>query len=776
MRRSGMRTLSIGAATVILVVLVLWGFPAGMAGFAPHASAGPSTSHGANLAGPNAHLRAAATPPNGCDLWGPVPNAGCNVATAGTYHYNGGASSGTTLTLSTASTWVGHSVTATGAGYTAGTGIGIFWNATLFPTYPMWLATCAVTAGGAIGSGCTFNVPSAPAGSNPVTADDGIGAYATAAFTVTSALYLTPSSGHVGSAVSAWGYGFGASLATLHVTWTSPATSLCTAVATGAHGAGGACAFSVPPGASLGPNTLAATDGTHAAANSPVFTIVPPSVALASPSGAVGSTDTATGTNWTSSTPALDHYVTLSMGPTGIVLCSVAIDASGNFSCPVTIPAAVHGSHALTATDAYGGSATTTFFVNASASLSPTSGFSGSTATLSGWGFDGLSSITPTWSPVPTTLCTVNSTNVGSFSCSITIPAGAQAAHSILVKDAAGNNATVSFGLSPTVAIGFTNTFGLYMMTPLTLSWTITTSATISTSTTTMWVLVRDLGSSACAAPPCNVLNLSLSGMIVTGQTGYSVTLYDSNLSSQHSAYRTLPFDTEFSIGVFVHITSAGVSNGAGATQNVYVQTTHPGAGLISPDPTVGIPTGNVTVVVNYSGDFVTGATVNIYNPGGTLVFTSGVAAAGKGPHTGYAATAWHPTQPGRYTATVNLSGPYGATGTGFVLNVIAVGSTVYVNSTSYQNQSLIHGLGQAATGTLLLVVGLVIGLAVALLMGRMMWAGKGPAGSPQPWSGSPGATPPKDKTMMNECPTCHQQFGSAAELADHAKKAHGDL
>ena len=510
----------------------------------------------------------------------------------------------------------------------------------------------------------------------------------------------------------------------------------------------------------------------------------PPQVVLTPTSGTVGSMVTVSGTNFTASTNTSPRYVTVTFGPNGEFLCDAATDLVGNFSCDFAVPEAVHGPHNVTATDVLGLTTAANFSVNASASLTPTSGLPGDSATVTGTGFAGNDSIKVTWSPIPNALCTVNSTNVGSFSCDITIPASSQSVHTITVQDTGGNSTTLTFGLAPTVSVQFTNHFDLYMAVPVTLDWTITSSASITTTDTDMSLVVSDLGSSACpyivlnglnqpvgtVAPPCVVTTISLDYLLQNGTTGYSTTLSLANLTVDHYNGGNLPFNTEYGIAVEVTVTDNGVAETGGATQNVYLQTYLPSAGLVAPSPLSAASTGNITVAVNYSGDFVTGAKVSIFNATNLLVFTSGVATAGAGAHVGYATTPWLASVAGSYSAVINLTGPFGFALFTVPLKIVPAGVTVYINGTTYHNDTLFKGLAASTTATILLVVGVIVGLVVALLLGRMVWANAKPS-SPQPWSS---ASSDKSKLKPNECPACHQQFASETELADHTKKEHG--
>ncbi|HEV2167256.1 MAG TPA: hypothetical protein VGS23_09840, partial [Thermoplasmata archaeon] len=496
------------------------------------------------------------------------------------------------------------------------------------------------------------------------------------------------------------------------------------------------------------------------------------------------------------------NAVTVTWAPGGWVLCNVATNATGAFVCGFTVPEGVGGAHAVKATDTVPNAATATLTVKSLVTLSPTEGLAGSPAAVSVTGFAGNSNTSFIWAPTSSQLCKQNTSAFGSLKCAFAVPAAASlGTHVITVTDTASDSGTVTFTVAavpPTVSVVLTNSFHLYMPTPLNLTWSISSSSPVNTETTQMWLLVQDLGSSACPYiifnglgigvavqnTPCTVLNYSLNSLLVNGTDTYSFSLTDGALTSQNYHGGILPFATEYTIGVFVSVSTSPYVNGTtsgsvgtgGANQNVYLQTYLPTGTLVSPNPNAGISTGNTSVVVSYSGDFVSGAEINIYAASTQqLVYSAGVAVAGPGSHIGTAAAAWRPTVPGAYTAVLNLSGPYGYSLTSFALQVVPAGTTVYVNSSSYHNDSLLKGYSASETATLLLVVGLIIGMVVALLLGKMVWGGSA-SKPPTPWASKPGEGGTNGKSAMkpNECPTCHQQFGSAAELADHQKKAHG--
>jgi hypothetical protein len=524
-----------------------------------------------------------------------------------------------------------------------------------------------------------------------------------------------------------------------------------------------------------------------------------PGIVLTPTSGPVGTAVTATGSNFIASSNSSANAVTVTWAPGGWVLCNVETDSSGNFTCGFVVPAGVAGAHAIKATDTVPDTATATFTVGPQIVITPASGIVGASASVAATGFAGASSTTIVWAPTATQICKLDTSAVGNLTCAFTVPgASSVGVHLVTATDSSANAASANFTVTPTppapptVSVVVTSVLHLYMATPLMLNWTITSSAPVNTGTTNMWLLVQDLGSTACPFigggnvvqnPPCTVVDLSLNHLLVNGTSSYTFTVTDANLTIQNYNGGILPFSTEYAVAIFVNMSTSPYVNGTtsgsvgqgGATQDVYLQTYLPSGTLVSPNPNAGVSTGNVSIVVSYAGDFVSGAELSISSATGQLVYSAGVAVAGLGPHVGTAAATWRPTDPGKYTATLNLSGPFGFTLTTYSLVVVPAGTTVYVNTTTYHNQSLLKGLSEGTTATLLLLIGLIIGMVVALLLGRMVWGGESAAAKPPaPWSSKPADKDGKTDLKPNECPICHQQFASAEELAEHQTKAHG--
>jgi C2H2-type zinc finger len=178
---------------------------------------------------------------------------------------------------------------------------------------------------------------------------------------------------------------------------------------------------------------------------------------------------------------------------------------------------------------------------------------------------------------------------------------------------------------------------------------------------------------------------------------------------------------------------------------------------------------GTLTIAGNFSGYYLTSATVTVTNSTNGEVFSSGVLSSA--PNREYAfAVDWTVTTAGAYHLTLELTEQWGAT-SNFTseINVTAA----VANTHTYSNSTWgIPGFGPGGTAAVLVTLGVIIGIIVMALVGRSLWGGTKPAAA-QPWSGEkPAMTPGPGGTF--ECSVCHQTFPTEDALKEHAKSQHG--
>lgn len=181
------------------------------------------------------------------------------------------------------------------------------------------------------------------------------------------------------------------------------------------------------------------------------------------------------------------------------------------------------------------------------------------------------------------------------------------------------------------------------------------------------------------------------------------------------------------------------------------------------------VAAGSLTIAGNYSGSYLTAATLTVVNSTGGEVFSSGVFTSA--PNREYAfAVPWTATIAGTYKLTLTLTEEWGAQSN--FTNSVNVTSTV-ASTHTYSNSTWgIPGFGPGGTAAVLVTLGVIIGILVMALVGRSLWGGAKPSPA-QPWTGEkPAMTPGPGGTF--ECSVCHQTFPTEDALKDHAKTQHG--
>jgi hypothetical protein len=303
-------------------------------------------------------------------------------------------------------------------------------------------------------------------------------------------------------------------------------------------------------------------------------------------------------------------------------------------------------------------------------------------------------------------------------------------------------------------------------------------SFALSAANTAVWLSVLNEVTHATA---------NYSVPIVTGQTDYTLTLTASGLQGCTQANCSSTFGSmnqTYSFSLWPSLNGSanrGVDAGTNGTLFVPLAVASfilyaPSFYVTAPAPTV--TSGNITVTANYTALFVTNAVVNIYSVGTlggappTLVFTANYLEP-PGSNAPISHT-WIEGTPGSYFVSFVATLDYATMYVNGTVTVVApsTGGVVYQNTTVYKNvtggssPAGFFGLSPAASGTVFLLVGLIVGILAGLVAARMIMS-PGPAKPAQPW------TEKKEETS-NTCSVCGKSFGSADELAAHAKSEHG--
>ena len=331
----------------------------------------------------------------------------------------------TGITLTPTLGQVGDTVTIVGSGFTASQVVTVTFDAVAVATTPASVITNILGSFSA-----TFTVPEGAKGSRTVRAQTLLES-ATATYTISPKLTVTPVTGGVGDQVTVSGTGFAASQV---VTVTFDAVAVTTTPATVTTNTSGSftATFTIPA-SSRGAHTVKAQDTSLNAATA-IFT-VGPKIALSPATGPAGITVTIVGSGFGAS-----QTVTITYGTTAVTTtpATVTTNTSGGFSCSFTAPAGQAGTFTVSASDGIY-TATASFVATFSATISEQTsasspGHVGMSLTIEGTGFLPSTTVTVTYASDPVQFTTTTDTS-GDFSITITIPASAGGAHTITVSD-----------------------------------------------------------------------------------------------------------------------------------------------------------------------------------------------------------------------------------------------------------------------------------------------------------------------------------------------------
>ena len=320
-------------------------------------------------------------------------------------------------------------------------------------------------------------------------------------------------------------------------------------------------------------------------------------------------------------------------------------------------------------------------------------------------------------------------------------------------------NTTLTITFTQNVIVVWKTTFPAYSIIPskggtdANFSVTVNNSA-ITPANTTIKVVVSDSVTGATN----NIIAIPA----VAGKTLYNFTINYTNLGCAASNCQTQPSDALFFAANVTQNNGTGLSPGQ-ATNLLFIVTITPTGQFVSPLPGRAVGTGNVSISAVEFGQFVSTANVTIYSPTNpnAKIFTANVFSVNGVPAT----TPWTVNLAGVYPMLLRVIAPYHTALIWNNITVIQSGGTIYQNSTSYTNASIIPGLSPALGGTVLLVVGLIIGLVVGTLLARAMVSTK-PGAPAQPWT--------ETKPSPNTCSTCGKSFDTEEELKAHQASEHG--
>ena len=297
-----------------------------------------------------------------------------------------------------------------------------------------------------------------------------------------------------------------------------------------------------------------------------------------------------------------------------------------------------------------------------------------------------------------------------------------------------------------------------------------TLTYTDTSSVTAIWANVTDaITQTVCGTIDLTSLTPISVGTVTADGTPVTLANYTYTLTTgpgiNETAFATnCPAVASQSIEFVIGATVVGTTTTASADTNATGTT--PTTSLIFAFPSGSLTFKTTTTAFTYNlssvyaGQYVGRVALTIYAPGTTNIsFAANFVVT--------PAVNWYEPKAGDYSYTLEMFAPYGNTTNAGTL-VLTSTIPVYTNSTTWVNSTIFGGLTPAVGGTILLLVGLIVGMIVALAVGRAMFGGRPAASPPQAWEGK-GAAP-----AANTCSVCGKSFGTPEELAAHGKSDHG--
>jgi hypothetical protein len=192
----------------------------------------------------------------------------------------------------------------------------------------------------------------------------------------------------------------------------------------------------VVPASTAGSHRIDAFD-TSGQGASASFTVTP-SIVLGVGSGTVGSYLAISGSGF-----GANSWITINYDGESLYDPAFSTGPRGDFYAWTYVPASVAGPHTVSAIDVPGNTATATFTVTPSITLSPSGGVIPCSTTVTGSGFAASKAITITYNSV-TQVTSGSSDPYGSFVTSFTVPASAAGSYPVLASDSV-NSASATF-------------------------------------------------------------------------------------------------------------------------------------------------------------------------------------------------------------------------------------------------------------------------------------------------------------------------------------------
>jgi hypothetical protein len=364
------------------------------------------------------------------------------------------------MTLSANTAAIGGSITVAGTGFAASSALSFFLDSTAIS-----VSANTDTAGNF--SNVAVTIPSIAGGTHNFKVQDASGNSVTKSLAVTAVMTFSPTTGPVDTTVVILGKGF---LANTPLTFTFDGATISSLVSTASGADGSINASFKIPASSSGNHIVAVSDGT---------TTLNATFAASSTS-AINVTSGPVGTSVNASGSGFKYKANITITYNNAQIGTATAGTNGSFTTTFTIPSASTGPHSLVISDQTNTQTYTFTMTPTTTPMSPTSGFIGTSITISGTGYGASKAIIVTYDASPVTLTTPGTTDAnGAFSVSFKAPVSKAGSHAIVVTDGTtSQNFTFAIDLTPPPAPALSLPLASTKLAKIpTLSWTPVTDS-----------------------------------------------------------------------------------------------------------------------------------------------------------------------------------------------------------------------------------------------------------------------------------------------------------
>ncbi len=320
----------------------------------------------------------------------------------------------------------------------------------------------------------------------------------------------------------------------------------------------------------------------------------------------------------------------------------------------------------------------------------------------------------------------------------------------------------------------------LYTTVPYNLTWSLNLPPNeVSNLTFNSSLQITYLGST-CPDIGCPVVNQSV--RVNPGKVNYEQQINATLLASRgfYADAGEFPTASDYEITIWFNANHSGSLRQGVSTKFIFDPLS---AEILGPLSHALVPIGNVTIAYQYQGDYITSASLDVWQNqsagASSLVFSELAFQPGIGGALRGGSTTWTPAAAGNYWVEILVGSPEGNYTAGESVNVSNLNPTATVTKTD--TASGLFGLATSSVGTMLVLISAIVGILLGLWISPALrpstpstgGAGGAPA-APKAWEEGKGGDGKPAAAAKNECSICHERFETAMGLTQHQRVVHG--